>query len=103
MSSTLSAPPSASARPLTILLFAGPREALGGASSVTLPLAPPLSVARLRAALAAAHAQTPLASLLPACRFAVGQELVAPEDEAVRLVDAAGGEEVALIAPVGGG
>ena len=86
---------------LTVLLFAGPREALGGAASVAVALAPPLTVARLRAALGAA--QPPLAPLLASCRFAVGLELVAPADEAARAVDAAGGEEVALIAPVGGG
>ncbi len=94
---------------VTVLLFAGPREALGGAPSVALAFAPapapPPTVARLRAALAArapAAASSSFGALLAACRFAVGLELVAPADEAARTVGAAG-EEVALLAPVGGG
>ena len=108
----------AAASPITVLLFAGPRELLGGAPSVAVSLAPPPAipsaagaagaaapaespptVAALRAALAAAHPE--LAALLPSCRFAVACELVAPGDEAARIVGAR--EEVALLAPVSGG
>ncbi|MFO7563637.1 MAG: molybdopterin converting factor subunit 1 [Enhygromyxa sp.] len=79
---------------LTVLLFAGVRARLG-VPEVELELAEPLTVARLREGLAAAHPV--IAASLPGCRIAVDHEFV--DDEAIIRA----GQEIALIPPVSGG
>lgn len=78
---------------ITVLYFAGAREAAGTARE-TLE-APPGTVAALRALLAARHPG--LARVLPRCRIAVDEEFAA---DGAALPD---GAEVALIPPVSGG
>ena len=78
---------------ITVLYFAGAREAAGTARE-TLE-APPATVAALRALLLSRHPG--LARVLPRCRVAVDEEFAA--DDAA-LPD---GAEVALIPPVSGG
>jgi molybdopterin converting factor small subunit len=81
-----------------VLLFAYPKELLGGASEVvlTLPLPAP-NLHQLRAALLAQHPA--LAPALPSCAFALGETLIARELEASTPAPA----QVALIPPVSGG
>lgn len=78
---------------VTVLYFAGAREAAGTARE-TLE-APPETVAALRALLLARHPG--LARVLPRCRIAVDEEFAA---DGAALPD---GAEVALIPPVSGG
>ena len=79
---------------VSVLLFAGAREAAGAeAATVELPLG--ATVAQLRAALAAACPA--LAPLLPSCLLAVNAEYAA---EGATI---APGDDVALIPPVSGG
>ena len=83
---------------VTVLLYAHPKELLGGAASVALTLpAAAASLAALRAALLAAHPA--LAPALPSCAFAAGELLVPREQEAATPAPA----QVALIPPVSGG
>jgi molybdopterin synthase catalytic subunit len=79
--------------PLTILYFAGARDA-AGASREELPLGA-ATVADLRRALAERHPA--LARILPRCRLAVNQTMA---DESDAIPD---GAEVAVIPPVSGG
>lgn len=79
---------------VTVLLFAGAREA-AGADQVTVPLGSHPTVADLAAALGA---QSPtLAPLIARARFAVDNHFAAPADPVPD------GAEVALIPPVSGG
>ena len=78
---------------ITVLYFAGAREAAGTARE-TLE-APPATVAALRALLLSRHPG--LARVLPRCRIAVDEEFAA---DGAALPD---GAEVALIPPVSGG
>jgi molybdopterin converting factor small subunit len=103
---------------IEVLLFAAPKEVLGGKASVHVdvvvaPLASPappppssssssspaaaVTVADVRRALGDAYPE--LGPFLPSCRFAVNQEFA--DDEAGTAV--AEGAEVALIPPVSGG
>jgi molybdopterin synthase catalytic subunit len=79
--------------PLTLLYFAGAREAAGTARELLSER--PATVADLRALLAVRHPA--LARLLPRCRLAVGEELA---EEHTPLPD---GAEVAVLPPVSGG
>jgi len=83
------------AAPVTVLLFAHPRE-LFGAPSLTLSLPAGATVAAVRGALAALPQ---LAAALPSCALAVGDRLVARDAEDATPC----GAEVALIPPVSGG
>ncbi len=81
---------------LTVLLFAGLRQRIGAQQiELEVDFSRPLSVARLRAQIAAAHpeAQAQLAH----CRVAIDQTFVQDDD----LVSP--GQELALIPPVSGG
>ncbi len=78
---------------VTVLYFAGAREAAGAARETLEP--PPATVAALRALLLARHPG--LARVLPRCRVAVDEEF-APDEAG--LPD---GAEVAIIPPVSGG
>ena len=80
-----------------VLLFAHPTELLGGAPDTALALPPGATLAALRAALLAQHPA--LAPLLPSCAFAIGEALIAREQEAATPAPA----QVALIPPVSGG
>jgi len=79
---------------LTVLLFAGVRARLGLAE-VEIEIAEPVTVARLRERLAAAHPQ--IAESLAGCRIAVDHEFAA-DDQRIHA-----GSEVAIIPPVSGG
>lgn len=79
--------------PVTVLYFAGARDAAGRAREV-LDAAPP-TVGALRDVLSARHPA--LARILPRCRIAVDQEF-AGDDGAIP-----DGAEVALVPPVAGG
>jgi molybdopterin converting factor small subunit len=95
---TTPAPPTLAALTVTVLLYAHPKELLGGVASVALALpAAARSLAHLRAALLAAHPA--LAPALPSCAFAAGEALVPRELEAATPAPAT----VALIPPVSGG
>lgn len=78
---------------VTVLYFAGAREAAGTARETLEP--PPETVAALRALLLERHPG--LARVLPRCRVAVDEEFAA---DGAALPD---GAEVALIPPVSGG
>ena len=78
-----------------ILYFAATRD-LAGTDQERRELPAELDDVALRAVLTAAHPR--LAGLLPACRFAVDEEIVPPG--AMRLRD---GACLALIPPVSGG
>jgi molybdopterin converting factor small subunit len=81
-----------------VLLFAHPKELLGGAPDTTLSLPPGgATLAGLRLQLLAQHPA--LAPLLPSCAFAIGEALIAREQEAATPAPA----QVALIPPVSGG
>jgi MoaE-MoaD fusion protein len=79
---------------LTVLLFAGVRARLGVAQ-VEIDIAEPVTVARLREGLAAAHPE--IAPSLANCRVAVDHEFAA-DDAIIRE-----GQELAVIPPVSGG
>lgn len=78
---------------ITVLYFAGARDAAGAARE-TLAAAPP-TVGDLRRALAAAHPR--LGRILERCRIAVDQEFA---EDAAAIRD---GAEVAVVPPVSGG
>ena len=83
-----------------LLLFAGPRELLGGVDRVIIHVSSvPATIGGLRSSLLAAYPS--LAPLLPSCVFAVSSSLVTAEEEALRALQPS--EEVALIPPVSGG
>ena len=82
--------------PVRILLFAHPRELLGGAPFVDVRLPAGTTLRDARAALGALPA---LAAVVGACAFALGDALVPLSAEATTLC----GAEVALIPPVSGG
>ena len=81
---------------MRLMLFAQPRELLG-CSEIEVQLPPHATLADARAALAAAHPL--LAPVLPACSFAVDEELVPRGAEAA----ARAPPLAALIPPVSGG
>ena len=81
---------------MRLLLFAQPRELLSS-SEIDLPLPPLATLADARLALAAAHPE--LVPVLPACGFAVDEELVPRGAEAATRAPPL----AALIPPVSGG
>ena len=85
---------------IPLLLFAGPRELLGGVDRIIIHVSSvPATICGLRSSLLAAYPS--LAPLLPSCVFAVQEALVTTEEEASRALQPS--EEVALIPPVSGG
>ncbi len=85
------------ARDVTVLLFARPRELLGGAPSLLLRVPVNATVQDARAALAAAAPV--LAPSLGSCVIAIDDAVVDPDAESSTLCAA----EIALIPPVSGG